>query len=161
MADTTALLGLVDAQFSTNKPSFYGYQNTVQSIGNTSWTSINIDVGVDDNYNGHSNSVNNSRYTAQVAGTYQVSGCYAVASNNTGFRAVRIAKNGNTIVLGSATYSTSALIPEAGLPTPTVLVTMSVGDFVEVQGWQNSGGNLNTVLDVDLRCSLTVIFTHF
>jgi hypothetical protein len=161
MADTAAVLALVQSQFAVNKPSFFGYQNTVQSLANTAWTPLSIDASVDDNYAGHSNSTNNSRYTAQVAATYRVSGCYAPAANATGFRAVRLIKNGSTILLGSGLYSPPISGAEIGVPTPSALVALAVGDYVEVQGWQSSGGNLNTILDVDLRCSFTVTFEHF
>jgi hypothetical protein len=160
MAESIALLSSVTAQFSVNTPSFYGYQNTVQSLGNQTWTGLLMDVTVDDNYAGHSNVTNANRYTCQLAGFYSVSGCYAPTSNSTGFRAVRISKNA-TPLLGASAYYAVNTVAEMGCCTPVVLVSLVPGDFVEVQGWQNTGGNLNTVLDTDLRCSLNVRFIHY
>lgn len=160
MADTLSVLTFANSQFLMNKPCFFGYQNTAQSLANTTWVSLNIDVGVDDNWSGHSNITNNSRYTCQIAGTYWVSGCYAPVGNATGFRAARIAKNGSP-VLGSGVYLPPNNGVEEGVATTRCSVTLAVNDYVEVQGWQSSGGTLNTVLDVDLRCSLSVDFAHF
>lgn len=161
MADTLSILTYANSQFVLNKPCFFGYQNTAQGLPNVTWTSLNIDAGQDDNWSGHSNSTNNSRYTCQVAGTYYVSGCYAPVGNSTGFRAARIIKNGSTVILGSGVYLPTNNGVEEGIQTNTVSVPMVVGDYVEVQGWQSSTTTLNTVLDVDLRCSLTVRFEHF
>jgi hypothetical protein len=162
MAETLSMLNFVTSQFAVNVPSFFGYQNTSQTLANTSWTALNIDATVDDTYSGHSNSVNNSRYVCQLAGVYMVSGCYTPSGNTTGFRAVRVAKNGSPILGGSAyLFPITAAAVEIGCCSPIVEVSLSVGDYVEVHGWQSSGGNLGTVLDIDMRCSLTVRFAHF
>ena len=163
MADTLSVLNLAQVQFLTYPPVFFGYQNAAQSLSNTTWTALSIDNEVDDTYNGHSNVTNPSRYTCQVAGWYAVGGCYAPVGAAGGFRAVRIQKNGSP-VLGSGCYilpASPTSNPEIGVVTPTVSVQLAVNDYVEVAGWQSSGGALNTVLDVDLRCSLTVRFLHF
>lgn len=160
MADTLSVLTFANSQFLMNKPCFFGYQNTAQGLATGTWTSLNIDVGVDDNWAGHSNVTNNSRYTCQIAGTYWVSGCYAAVASASGFRAVRIAKNGSP-VLGSGVYSPNNGSSDVGLATPRCSVTLAVNDYVEVQGWQSTGGSLNTTLDPELRCSLSVDFAHF
>jgi hypothetical protein len=160
MAETAALIALAQAQFALNLPSFYGYQANAQSIPNTAWTSLTIDNGVDDNYSGHSNSTNPNRYTCQVAGTYLVSGCYASSANASGFRAVRLQKNGSPI-LGGAAYLPANGGAENGVNTPVVEVALAIGDWVEPQAYQSSGGALNTALDVDQRTSFTVRFSHF
>lgn len=161
MADSLTVVNFAQVQFALNPPTFFGYQNTTQTLSNQTWTSLNIDATIDDNFSGHSNSVNPSRYTCQVAGTYQVSGCYAPLGNSTGFRAVRMEKNGSTNLLGGAVYLPNNGTSEGGYVTPVAVVPLVVGDYVEVQGWQSSGGSLVTVLDGDLRCSLTVRFLHF
>lgn len=145
--------------FLLDLPSFTGYQATAQSIPNTTWTGLNIDTTVVDNYSGHSNTVNPSRYTAQEPGTYTCCGVYAPVGNATGFRAVRLQKNGSP-VLGASVYQPNGSTFEMGIVTPTVDIPMAVGDYVEVAGWQSSGAALNTILDVDLRCGLWVRFSH-
>lgn len=160
MANTLELLNSINIQFALNPPAFSGYQSNSQSLGTNSWISLGIDTTDFDNYGGHSNSTNNNRYTAQVAGWYTVNGVYAPNGNASGFRAVRITKNG-TPVLGHSTYSGAVTSAEPGIVTPTKDVQLAVGDWVEVQGWQNTGGALGTTIDPDLRTGLWVRFSHF
>lgn len=162
MADTLSILNFANSQFLLNPPSFYGYQAVAQSVSNNTWTSITIDTGVDDNWTGHSNVTNSNRYTAQVAGTYLVTGCAAFVANGTGIRTARLTKNG-TALLGSGSYTTNI---GAGSPvtatTPTIEVALVVGDWVELQGFQSSGASLNTFVGgTDISSSLTVRFSHF
>lgn len=161
MANTLEILTFVNASFAMNPPSFVGYQNTTQTLTNGTWTSLSIDFTSYDNYGGHSNSTNNSRYTAQVAGWYTVCGIYAPqAGNSSGFRAVRLTVNGNAI-LGGANYSGQPTTAEDSQVTPTKDVFLNAGDYVEVQGWQNTGGNYNTAINSDLRSGLWTRFSHF
>ena len=146
--------------FLANPPEFAGYQNAVQSIPNNTWTALLLDQEQLDTDNGHSTSSNTSRYVAQFAGWYTVCGVYATAANATGFRGARIQKNGSP-VLGHAAYLPNATAAvEEGVVTPTKSVQLAVGDYVEVAGYQSSGGALNTILDVDLRCGLWVRWSH-
>lgn len=160
MANTLELSNYANFSFVLNPPSFVGYQATTQSFGANAWNSLTLDAETYDNYNGHSNSVNNSRYTCQVPGWYTCQGVYTPSGNASGFRAVRLTKNGNP-VLGSAKYSEQPDGSGMGIITPTKDIQLAVGDYVEVQGWQNSGGSLPTDIDVDMRCGLWVKFSHF
>lgn len=159
MANTPEILNAANVALVLNPPAFVGYQSNTQAIGNSVWTSLSIDTTSFDNYGGHSNVTNNNRYTAQVAGWYTVNGIYATSGNASGFRAVRIQKNGNP-VLGHAAYSGTPTTSGLGLYTPTKDVQLNVGDWVEVQGWQNATGSLNTDIDPDMRCGLWVRFSH-
>jgi hypothetical protein len=146
--------------YMLNPPIFVGYQNTSQSIGQTVWTPISIDTTTVDSYGGHSNTTNNSRYTAQVAGWYTVCGVYGTGTgSSTGFRAARIQVNGSPIVAG-AVYMLANGSVETGVVTPTKDVYLNAGDYVEVAAWQNSGASLGTTLDVDIRCGLWVRWSH-
>jgi hypothetical protein len=71
-------------------PLFVGYQNTSQPLASGAWTKIVIDTNVVDTYNGHSVITNPSRYTAQVAGWYQITGGCAFGINASGQRAVKL-----------------------------------------------------------------------
>lgn len=161
MASTLEILNFVNSTFALNPPSFVGYQSNSQTLGNATWTSLSLDTSSYDNYNGHSNSTNNSRYTAQIAGWYTCCGVYAPsAGNSSGFRAVRLTVNGNA-VLGGASYSGQPTTSEDSPVTPTKDVFLNAGDYVEVQGWQNTGGNYGTAINSDLRSGLWVRFSHF
>jgi hypothetical protein len=146
--------------FLANPPLAVLYQQTTQSIGNGIFTSLSLDATVQDFYGMHSNSTNNSRATAIVAGTYEVSGTVAWPSNSTGARGCRIAKNG-TAVLGSASFTGTTNGDVYAITTPEFQVQLNVGDYLEVQGFQSSGGSLSTnVAASDVRSSMNVRWVH-
>jgi hypothetical protein len=125
-----------------NRPLFTGYQTTAQSVTNTAWTSLNIDTEDLDGYGGHSNTVNPSRYTPTVPGTYLLIGTVGFASNATGYRCARLCLNGSLI------KGTGVQLPATtgiwGATTLGFVVCNGTTDYLELQGWQSSGAALNT-----------------
>lgn len=112
------------------------------SVNGSAWTSIGLDSTGIDTYGGHSNSTNNSRYTAQAAGRYRVTVNNAWAANTTGIRLVRVAVNGNPVPGAAASMNaTSALSAAHGV---SATVFLNVGDYVEMQGYQTTAGALST-----------------
>lgn len=142
--------------FLLNPPTAQVSQTATQSLANTTFTPISFDVNILDTYGGHSTTVNNTRYTAQVAGIYQVSGIVTFASNSTGDRAAEIGKNGSGI-----SYSTTGFRASTGtvtgVPVPGILITLAVGDYVEILGWQSSGGALSTQTGAS---SMFILWVH-
>jgi hypothetical protein len=104
------------------------------------WTLENFDT---DGY--HDNTTNNSRLTvpAGKAGKYLVciSGIYT--ANATGTRATSIRLNGTTYV-GNDGASICGAGDNQGTTVAKIL-NLSVGDYVEVDAFQSSGGSLNFV----------------
>ncbi|HZP55027.1 hypothetical protein [Actinocrinis sp.] len=143
--------------FLINVPIVTAGQASVQSIPNTTWTSLTLDTTVVDSYGGHSNTTNNSRYTAQVAGWYLCCGTCGFAANATGFRQIRLAKNGAQVTFSVATLPVVAATVATVIVTPTLQVFLAVGDYLEVQGFQSSGGALNTT---GADPSLTATWVH-
>ncbi|MFI8459020.1 hypothetical protein [Kitasatospora sp. NPDC085464] len=141
--------------FLLNRPVFRGVQATAQSIPANTVTPLAIDTTIIDTYGGHSNAVNNSRYVVQMAGWYLVIGSLGTATSSSGARLARLHKNGS-------------LIPASqfGIPNPSwdittalqtlAIVQLAVGDYVEVAGYQASGGALTTNGD----SALTVLWIH-
>lgn len=142
--------------WATAQPVFAGYQATLQSVTSGTWTSLSIDTETLDSDGGHSNVTNTTRYTAQIAGTYLVLGFAAFASNATGVRGSRLALNG-TAIRGSQTNVNTCSSSVWSSPCWAV-TAMAVGDYVEVQGFQNSGGALNTNNGTDCTTSLAVFW---
>ncbi|MET7944333.1 hypothetical protein [Streptomyces sp. NPDC005302] len=146
------------AQFSIGSgangvPRFRGYQTSVQSLSDNTWTPLTLDTEQFDSDNGHSTSTNTSRYVVQVAGTYFVAGNSAFAANATGNRAVRIGVNGSPIIGSFAKTLASTAAHSSGIAT-TAEVVCVVGDYIEVMGLQSSGAALNTSSATDVACSL-------
>lgn len=114
------------------------------SLTNATFTPINFDTEDFDNYNGHSTTTNPSRYVCQVAGRYQLSGGVAWTSNaSTSQRACNWSVNG-TLVLGGQLAEPVAGAIERQYPARTLTVVLGVNDYVDLRGYQDSGGALST-----------------
>lgn len=130
-------------------------QTVAQSLATSgSWTSILLDTEDIDRDNGHSTSSNTSRYTSQTAGWYDCDGYAATAANSTNARGTRLAVNGNAS-RGRATFGPATASDIWGGPC-VGSVYLNVGDYVEVQAFQNTGGALNTAVPGDVTSALTV-----
>ncbi|MDJ0345240.1 hypothetical protein QMK19_03740 [Streptomyces sp. H10-C2] len=139
--------------FFLNVPYFAGYQTSVQLIGNAAWALINIDTETQDFDGGHSTVTNTQRWNCIVAGVYELSPVTAWAANGTGIRGVRVFKNNvaipggeGLVAAGSVTGTTASAFTS---------VQCAVGDYIEIWGYQSSGGNLNTQSNGEAACALT------
>lgn len=141
--DIQAILDQIE--FLTSPPIAQMRQQVGQSISNATFTALTFDTEVFDNFGGHDTATNTSRYTCQVAGYYQLSGKIAWTGNATGRRASQWFQNG-TVISGSqvAHAATSASDVEHNLITMDVL--LAVDDYVELMGFQDSGGSLSTIV---------------
>lgn len=148
--------------FLLNDPLFVGTQTTSQNVPNSAWTAISLNTSQFDTYGGHSNTVNNTRYTAQVPGYYAVAGVVCFAANATGVRAARIHVNG-TVVQGSSQMYPTLPSNTSGVATPLRTIYLNASDYVEVAGWNNSGlglPGLATGVAPDLSSALYVAWAH-
>ena len=130
--------------FLINPPLASLYQNVSQNIATTAWTAITMDSSLLDSYGGHSNSVNPSRYTAQVAGWYSIGGGAGFVANATGGRGADVYKNGAFITAGAGVVGTAGAGASHVTPLSGVMVFLNVGDYVEIYGWQNGANPLAT-----------------
>lgn len=131
--------------FAQNPPACALRQSAATTLTTAVWAAVNFDLSDEDNVNGHSTTVNNTRYTAQYAGWYMCSGGALFAANVTGTRQVRWAVNGTPYNGGlpvSVQQAVSTAASGTGVPAQTQRLFLNVGDFVELQAFQNSGGNL-------------------
>ncbi|MEV8480220.1 hypothetical protein [Streptomyces sp. NPDC051173] len=145
------------ASFLTGPPVFSGYQATSQSVPTATWTSLTIDTTILDSDGGHSNTVNPSRYTATVPGTYLLVGTSGWTGAASGYRRLRFALNGSAIT-GSAVGSDAVNSVLCGHCTTTVIGLNGTSDYVEVQGAQSSGAALATYVSSDFSASLRVFW---
>lgn len=131
--------------FLTDPPRFIGYQTSAQSLGSgTTYTSLNLDSEVLDTEGGHSTSTNTSRYTAVYAGLYQVSYTASFPTNATGNRSIRLVVNGAAITGngGCVVELPACTGSNSWVGAGAALVYLGVGDYLEMQAWQNSGATL-------------------
>lgn len=134
--------------FLLGKPVFLAWQSVVQSIPNNAYTPVTFTSETVDRDNGHSVSALTSRYTAQTAGYYLFNGQIQYAANVTGTRRALWHING-AIPSGSGGgfFSTASTLTAttASVVAPPFLTYLAVGDYVELNAFQNSGAALNTV----------------
>lgn len=128
--------------FTTELPVAQGRQTATQSLANNTWAGITFTTEDVDRDGMHSTSSNTSRWTAGTAGRYEVSGVVAIDTNGTGQRGSRVAVNG-TAINGSRNIG-PASSAAMNVPQHTVSVLLSPGDYIELQGFQSSGGALST-----------------
>lgn len=156
-ADVNQLVTQVN--FNSAPPLFVGTQNVTQSLLNTTTTAITFDTNVIDTYNGHSTTTNTSRYVCQQAGYYTVAGAICYAASSTGMRGAHASVNGSALqgcaaqVAGGATYFTTVALPPRD-------VFLNLNDYVELYGWQSSGGNLSTATASDQASMMWIRYSH-
>ena len=117
-----------------------------QTISNTTWTLVEFTSETFDTDTMHDNSTNNSRITAKTAGYYWISAQVAWDSEGTGGRTSRIREGGDTTI---SNWTDDANGERDIVQTNGVLWLMAVDDYVEVEVYQNSGGD-RSILDVDI-----------
>ena len=135
------ILGGLNYLFSPVR--FKAYSSTTQSIATgTTPVSLTLDTEIVDSDGGHSTTTNTSRYVAQTAGLYFVTGTVTFATNATNTRTLQVLVNG-AAVFGAGVQAAPAPNRGATVTTAT-LVQLNVGDYVEIAAWQDSGGALLT-----------------
>lgn len=131
-------------------------QTVAQTVATATYTSITFDSEDVDTHNGHSNVTNPSRYTIPRDGYYELSGGIVFDPNTTNGRAGRWTVNGTALNGSSNQVPANAASLVCGLGMRTVIVFLITGDWVQMQGYQNSGGNLNTNVLAETQSSMTV-----
>lgn len=131
-------------------------QTATQALTTGVAAAVNFQAEDNDNYAGHDNVTNPSRYTAQIAGVYEFNGGVAFAANGTGARVCYWAKNGVQIDGTDVALATAGAGLATRLPARTAQITMAVGDYVQLFAFQDSGGSLNTFAGSNVASSMTV-----
>lgn len=125
-------------------PCFTVYQNSATtSIPNSTWTTLGYDAQlVLSSHGGHSTSVNNTRYTCPVDGVYELSGKVSFDNSTVGRRQTRWILNGSAIAASELVLPPASGAPM--MPVASIRVRLVVGDYVEMQTSQDSGGTRTT-----------------
>jgi hypothetical protein len=124
---------------SGNMPAFSAYSNLGQTLSNSTFTKIQFNVENFDTASAYDNTTN-YRFTPLVAGYYQVNGNFSPSGASSGYGQFAIYKNGAEVTGGSAAPNNTSV--GAQCTASTVLYLNGSTDYVEIYGWQNSGGNL-------------------
>ena len=139
--------------FLLTRPLCRMHQNTTQTVTTGTWTAVTMDVTDGDSDGGHSNTVNNSRYTCQVQGWYRITGTVAYAPNFVPL--VSYAVNG-TRVKGAARVGNGSNAGTSTSASTEDVIHLNVNDYVELFTFQNTGGNAATASTAEF-CSLLIV----
>ena len=148
----TGLKWAAPAASGTTFAGCYVYNSTNPSISNNSYTLVNFDLELYDTDAYHSNVTNNSRITipSGKAGYYLIIGKVGFdnATNTTGGRVANLTINGSGI---SYDFSAPASGSAGDVQTAfqTVVRYLAVGDYVQLNCYQNSGGTRTLNQNVD------------
>jgi len=88
----------------------------------------------------HDNSANNTRITIKTAGKYLVTGHLVFDINNTGFRHIGIRVNGATYIAAQRFNTNQG---SYSMLTVATIYEFAANDYVELQAYQTSGGDLD------------------
>lgn len=139
------LLGVTPQGVHAAFPSAKALASAAQSVANSTWTKIVLaTTGGVSTWEGWDNDEMfdnaNDRLVFKHEGLYLVVGGLFWVTNGIGARYIGIQMNGAFV----ASQQQGPAVGQGPRGTITVPVTVDRNDYVELFGWQDSGGNLNT-----------------
>ena len=143
-----------------NVPQAFVYLNTTDLWPNNSSISdipFNVELYDTDNMWGPFMGGDIRKMVAKTAGVYQVTCGWGWAANTSGIRVLRILHNGAT------RYYAQTINPGASALQMTVggPIRMAVNDYVQVEVYQNSGGDLSAYRPVTLSLYLSATLISY
>jgi hypothetical protein len=132
-------------------------QTVAQSIPTATFTPVTFDAETYDTPDGHSITVNISRYTCQKAGWYQLSGVVVWAPNATGRRLLQWRVGGTAINGGRTDLAPVGGGVQTAMPASTIPVLLAVGNYVELAAFQDTGSPLSTAIVSELQSYMAVL----
>lgn len=130
-------------------------QTVSQNVLHATATPITFTTEIQDSHNGHSTSVNTSRYTFPRAGVFDVGGSIVLAANNAGYRAAHYRINGAVYNGSQVTYA-AVQGANTGYATKQMQITVAANDYIEVYAQHNAGSTLATVVAGVDRSTLNI-----
>ena len=112
------------------------------TLPNMTWTTLPFNTEYSDTNSIHDSVTNNSRLTCQKAGVYLIVGAVTVAGITSGFASLRILFNGITPMVSSSLNGVTGGATDIQYIN---LVILSIGDYIELQAYQNRGSATSTV----------------
>ena len=139
-ADTgTVTQAMLGTNVAGNGPAFSAYRTATQSIGNSSWTKVQLNAEDYDTNNNFDPSTN-YRFTPTVAGYYQVNWSVNIAALSAEYISA-VYKNGANFAYGQNLATSSGRYNfQAG---STLVYLNGSTDYLELYVFQASGGSLN------------------
>lgn len=128
------------------------------SVANAGTGTLQTFTGEDVDSTGmHSTSVNTSRLTAVYPGWHMGFASISYAANATGRRGGVWNVNG-TGLNGANTFVPAGVASQVVIPMRSILTFLNVGDYLEVKGYQDSGGALSTAISAGEQSLLSAVW---
>jgi len=141
--ELVALLEERDRQledYLSNRPRARVHDASPKSLNNSVFTALTFDSERYDVGKCHDTVINNGRLTAPINGLYTIGGAVRFESNTTGFRVVRLRVNNAITIIRQVTGAINGTLTMSVVTDYELLA----GDFVVLEVFQNSGGNLDS-----------------
>jgi hypothetical protein len=139
-ANANDAIEAVEDYLLNGRPAFSVSQTSGQSFPNTTFTKVIWDTTKNFDTNNCFDAVTNERFTPTVAGYYQLNGNLSFAGASVGASQINIYKNGVAVASGSGILNNTQI---GGAVSISALIFLNgTTDYVELWGWQNSGGSL-------------------
>ena len=129
-------------EFLIDPPTCSVFDGTGQTLSNATATVLNCGGENFDNNAMHSTVSLTSRITAQTAGRYLGMCTVEFGTNATGIRQVFFKKNGSVLPQGARHQAVGTF---GNIFQAVTSVTLAVGDYIEIEAYQSSGGNLSCI----------------
>jgi len=140
----TVTQAMLASNVAGNGPAFYAYASATQSVSNN--TDVKLQINTKETPDPDTSNLFNTstyRFTPNVAGYYQINGTYCPSGASSGVAAVKIFKNGSQYKYGLQVANGTGNIV---CGVSSLVYLNGTTDYVELYGYQNSGGALtNTV----------------
>lgn len=126
-------------------------------LANAAYVPLEFFTGEFDLFGGHESVNFPTRYYGGPAGYYEMSGAVTFATNGTGQRLCAWLRNGAHMAGGAGSVvPAQATQPTIANARTTVVYLNGTTDYVELAGYQNSGGTLNTASTAATQHQVTV-----
>ena len=122
-----------------NGPAFSATRTADQTFSNSTFTKLQANTETFDT-NSNYDPTTNYRFTPTVEGYYQINGNISFGGSTSGYCQIGIYKNGAAYVYGSGIPNNNSVGGQVFVAS--VVYLNGSTDYVELYGWQNSGGSL-------------------
>lgn len=137
-------------------PSVRVTNSGIQSLNDNTLTALNFDTERFDTDGLHSTSTNNTRLTASVAGKYLIFATVTWDTNATGLREIAVKLNDTTYILDDVRSAVNGL---NSFNSVAGVYHLAAGDYIELIGWQNSGGSLSSTVNANRSPEFGMVYT--
>lgn len=119
--------------------------SSVQTVPNVTYTELSWGTEISDTSRLHNPASNPEKIYIKKSGWYTISAKILFNTSAAGVRIIRLRKNG--AVLDRSTMTATPVTGTSSSVATTVPVSLAAGDYVSVEAYQNSGGDLDVKLN--------------